>query len=212
MSQAHQPEALLLVSNNCPHCHRMKTQLEEKYKQGLLKHIDIINIEQNQAVADKYSVRSVPWLKLGDFVFSGALTSSELDDWIAACQQPGGDQTYLQNKLEQGNLDSVIDYISAKPSSLSALLEVLTDDELKMNVRIGIGAVVEHFAATPPLQQAIPLLRKLLSNSQGKNRADVCYYLALTGRDEVHDDLKLLLDDDDREVRDIAKDALSEIE
>lgn len=212
MSQARLPEVLLLVSSNCPHCHLMMTLLEQKYQQGLLSKLEIVNIEQNQAVAEKYSVRSVPWLKLGNFVFSGAMTASELDKWIDACQQTEGDQLYLQSNLEKGNLQGVIDYISEHPDSLSSLLRLLFEDTLKMNVRIGIGAVVEHFSGSSQLQQALPVIREILKDPQGENRADACYYLALTGHEDIKEDLQALLKDSNHEVRSIAEETLAELE
>lgn len=212
MSQAHKPTALLLVSDNCPHCHTMKNQLQHKLEQGLLETLDIVNIQHDQAVAERYAVRSVPWLRLGDFIFSGALTSSELDRWIRLSQQPSGDQFYLKNRLEEGNLQSAIDYLSEHSESLSGLFKLLSDDSLKMNVRIGIGAVIEHFEGTAQLQQAVSDIRDLLRDSHGHNRADACYYLSLTGLSDVKADLEALLNDNDPEVRSIAKESLNEMQ
>ena len=57
----------------------MMKQLSELLKEGVLGRLEMINIGSRPEVAAHYNVRSVPWLKVGELEFSGAMTRQEIE-------------------------------------------------------------------------------------------------------------------------------------
>jgi len=208
MKQTEQPDALLLVSSHCPFCHVLETLLRERMASGSLGALDIINIEQRPEVAQQHGVRSVPWLQLGDFVFDEAMTPAELDAWIAAAKAGGGQARYIGDLLEKGKLARAIAWIENGRATLKAVMPLLADPEAKINVRVGVGAILEHFEATPAIRAVVPDLIGLLQDKNPSNRTDACHYLALTHAGEAIEPLKKMLDDEDPQVREVARESI----
>jgi hypothetical protein len=211
MNKSEKPDARLLVSSHCPHCHALETLLRERMAKGVLGQLDIINVEQHPEVAQCYGVRSVPWLQLGDFIFDEALTPADLDGWIAHVNEGSGQPRYITYLLQHGKLAKAIEWIEQGKVSLKAVVPMLADTEAKMNVRIGLGAIVEHFEATAAIREIVPDLIALLDEANPAVRTDACHYLSLTHSREVIVPLQEMLDDEDEQVRQVAKESLEEL-
>lgn len=208
MSETKKPSVLLQISSRCPHCHALEALLRERMKKGLLGELDIINIEQSPEVAQQYRVRSVPWLRLGDFVFDEALTPAELDRWIERATGGSGQSQYIEYLLERGKLAKAIEWIEEGNATLKAVIPILSDPDAKMNVRVGSGAILEHFENTQVIREIIPDLIALLSDSHPAIRTDVCHYLSLTHSSDAVGPLEKMLDDEDSQVRVVARESL----
>ena len=78
----------------------------------------------------------------------------------------------------------------------------------KINVRIGIGVIMEEFEGTEILQGYVEQLGELSRHEHASVRADACHYLALTGSEIATDYLKVATNDENPEVREIAVDGL----
>jgi glutaredoxin len=208
MNQTDHPNALLLVSSRCPHCHALETLLRERMATGLLGKLEVINIDQTPEVAQQYGVRSVPWLRLGSFVFDEALTPAELDRWIEQAKQAGGQSRYIAHLLGTGRLVKAIEWIEAGNARLMAIMPLLADPDEKINVRAGVGAILEHFEDTPAIRALVPDLIALLQDSNPMIRTDACHYLSLTHCRDAIDPLKQLLEDEEPQVREVAAESL----
>ena len=127
MSKSIKPHALLLVSSHCPHCHALETLLRERMAKDLLGELDIINVEQRPEVAQRYGVRSVPWLQLGNFIFDEALTPADLDSWIEHVKEGRGQSRYVTYLLEHGKLAKAIEWIEQGNATLKAVIPMLSD-------------------------------------------------------------------------------------
>jgi HEAT repeat protein len=79
-------------------------------------------------------------------------------------------------------------------------------------VRLGIGAVLEELHGSGLAEIIIPDLGELARNGDALTRADACHFLSLIGGRQVVPWLRICLDDEDKEVREIAAEALAEIE
>lgn len=212
MKPANKPTALILVSTHCPHCHALEKLLHERMENGSLGELDVVNIEHSPEVAQQYGVRSVPWLRLGNFVFDEALTPADLDHWIEDTSKASGPARYIAYLLEKGKLNKAIEWIEAGNTTLAAILPVLQDPDVKINVRVGIGAILEHFEATNAIRAAIPALTAMLKDSNPTVRIDVCHYLSLTHSSEVIGSLKTMLDDEDEQVRQVANESIEALQ
>ena len=208
MSITNKPAALLLVSSHCPHCHALETILKERASKGLVGQLDIINVEQSPEVAQQYGVRSVPWLQLGHFIFDEALTPAKLDRWIGHVKEDSGQSDYLAYLLEHGKLAKAIEWIEQGNATLDVVIPVLEDKDTKINVRIGIGAVLEHFEDTQVIREIIPELIGLMQSDNPSIRTDACHYLSLTQSIDVVESLKKRLNDEDDQVREVARESI----
>lgn len=211
MNQSEKPKALLLISSLCPHCHALETLLHERMEKGILGEFKITNIEQSPEVAKQYSVRSVPWLCLGSFIFNEALTPAELDRWIALVQTSSGQSHYIEYLLERGQLIKAIEWIENNNASLQVVIPLLANPDTKMNVRVGVGAILEHFEDTQAIRDIVPELIFLLKDSNPSVRTDACHYLSLTHSMDVMESLKAMLDDADQQVREVAQESIEDL-
>ena len=80
MSQA--PSALLLIATGCQHCPSMLQSLSDLIKEGKIARLEIVNIVQDPERAQALNVRSVPWLKIGEYELIGLKTKTEILQWI----------------------------------------------------------------------------------------------------------------------------------
>jgi glutaredoxin len=212
MKQTAKPDALILVSTRCPHCHALETLVRERLAKGEIGGLDVINIEQHPEVAQQYGVRSVPWLQLGNFVFDEALTPADLDGWIEYAKEGSGQSRYIAYLLEHGKLVKAIEWLEKGNASLKAVIPILTDPDAKMNVRVGVGAILEHFEDTQAIREIAPGLIALLSDAHPAIRTDVCHYLSLMHASDAIEPLKKMLDDGDEQVRQVARESIEALE
>ena len=61
------PDALLLLTSQCPHCPTVLQGLGELVKKGLIGRLEVVNIVARPDIAKQYGVRKVPWFRLGEF-------------------------------------------------------------------------------------------------------------------------------------------------
>lgn len=199
---------MLLVTPGCAHCAAIKRILDKLLNEGLLAQVDIVDVTQHPAVAQQYAVKSVPWLKLGPIHLQGAHTESALRQWLALLDPSGSATPLLAHLLQTDALDQVIALIEQKPDLLPELLPLAADPHQDLKIRLGISAVFETFEGLPILQQMIQPLGTLASHEHARVRADAAHYLGLMHSPEAEPLLQQLALDADREVREIASDAL----
>ena len=75
------PEAVLLLSTQCPHCPTVLQGLSELVKQGVISRLEVVNINVRPEIAERHGIRSVPWVKIGDFELEGLHSPAELRRW-----------------------------------------------------------------------------------------------------------------------------------
>jgi glutaredoxin len=211
MCPTDQPNALLLVSSHCPHCHMLETLLQERLSNGVLGELSVINIEQSPDVAQKKGVRSVPWLQLGNFLFDEALTPIDLDRWIEHAKEGDGQANFIAYLLERGKLVKAIEWIDQGNTTLEAVVPLLVDTDAKINVRVGVGAILEHFEDTQSIRAIISDLISLLKNENPVVRTDACHYLSLTHSRDAIEPLRAMLEDEDQQVREVASESIEEL-
>jgi thiol-disulfide isomerase/thioredoxin len=203
--------ALLLVGTHCPHCPAVIMALSELVKAGELASIEIVNLEQRPDVAQQLNVRTVPWVKIGEFELEGLRSKAEFQQWITRARNAQGMQQYFEDLLAGGQVNKVVELINRDNAALQWVIELLRDADAKINLRLGIGVVMEEFASTQPFQQYIPTLEQLCQHEDARVRADACHYLALTENPSVVPVLQAMLNDANEEVREVAQDGLDEL-
>jgi thiol-disulfide isomerase/thioredoxin len=201
-------EAKLLIAPGCPHCATMMSLLGDLLKEGKIARLLMINIAEQPDEAAKHSVRSVPWLKLGEMELSGAHSRAELENIIDLSVSDDGQQRFLFEQLKNGRLDEVTEIIERDKSQLADLVGLLKGEEVPMTVRIGVSAILEGFQEKPAaLKDILPDLLELSESSDETVRADACHFLSLEGSEAAKKRLLECVKDDSAMVREVAEES-----
>ncbi len=206
------PDALLLLTTRCPHCPTVLQELAELVKEGIIGRLEAVNIAARPDIAAEHGVRSVPWIRLGEFELQGLYSATELRHWAERAGSAQGMADYYADLLKQGQLPAVLHAVQKNPCRLSTLLLLAEAPDTELTVRIGVSAVVEHFADSETLRAQLPGLFELGRHSNPRVRADACHFLALTRSPDALAALQDLSEDPERAVRDVARDSLEELQ
>jgi thiol-disulfide isomerase/thioredoxin len=205
------PDALLLLTSQCPHCPTVLKALSELVKQGVIGRLEAVNIQAHPETAEKYGVRSVPWVKLGDFELEGLHSPTELKQWAERAGSETGLAEYYADLLKQGQLPKVLVAVHRQPRHLAALLLLAENPDTELTTRIGVSAVLEDFAGSKQLRDHLPAFLELSRHQDPRVRSDACHYLVLTQSAEAVGPLEALSNDPERAVREVARDCLAEL-
>jgi thiol-disulfide isomerase/thioredoxin len=203
---------LMFIGQHCSYCGPMMQILTELMKAGELSQLEIVNIEKDPQRAAELSVRSVPWLQIGPFELPGARTKKELQLWIKRASSDEGMKEYLEEVLSEGNIASAKKLVSRDARALVAVIRLMADPEAKINIRLGVGVLIEDMAESDMFATVTPLLIDYLSDTDPRIRGDACHYLSLTKNKDFIPQIEKLLSDESAEVREIAEDSLEELD
>ncbi len=205
------PAVLMLMSRQCTYCGPMMQALTELMKGGQIAELRIVNIESSPEVAVRLGVRSVPWLRIGPFELLGSRSKQEMLLWIERSSSSAGFKTYLDEVLSEGKLEYASRLLESYPQALETIIEMMADPEAKINVRLGVGVLIEDMAESVEFKAVIPRLIDYLSSKDARIRGDACHYLSLTRDVSLIPLIERLLSDESEEVREIAQDSLDEL-
>ena len=206
------PDALMLLGTHCPHCPDVLQGLRELIKSGELGSLEVVNIEQRPELAKQLGVRSVPWVRIGLFELEGLHTRADYRRWAQCAGTEQGMAAYLNELLSAGKIEPAVTLIDKDHGHFVALLVLLKDPDTTLNVRVGIGAVMEHLQAGELLRSMVISLGELTLHADARVRSDACHYLGLSGSQKALPFIRPLLDDPSDEVREIAQDTLELLE
>jgi hypothetical protein len=211
MSPTSPPDALLFVAPGCPHCGAVLEGLGALVKEGAVGRLEVVNVAVQPDRAAELGVKTVPWTRIGPFELEGALPPGELRRWAQSSDSIDGMAAYFLLLLKNGRRGKVEEMARREPQRLLALVRLLEDTETTMAVRLGIGAVLEELQGAGLTEVMIPGLGALTWHEDPHTRADACHFLSLIGGAAVVPYLQARLDDEDREVREIAAEVLEEL-
>jgi len=206
------PAALLLLSSSCPHCPAALQILGDLVKAGRLGRIEVVNVAVHPEVAAALGVRSVPWVRIGPFELAGLRGREELESWVERATSGEGMADYFHTLLRDGELAKARAMIEAQPELLAALLPIVANPDASMNVRIGASVIFEGQAESAALRALLPRLAELAGHGDARVRSDACFYLGLSKAAAARPALEACLVDAAAEVREIAAEALAELE
>jgi hypothetical protein len=213
MTRTDVPDAELLIAEGCPHCPAALQTMTDLLKGGRLGRLTVINLSRHPEEGESRGVRGVPWLRIGPFELAGAYQSAELAEWVDRAGTESGLAAYLREQLEQGELDRVTALCERDASMLRPLLGLAADPDTPFAVRIGIGAVLEHLGPLGLLDGLVNDIDRVLGHSEHSQvRADAAHFLGLTGASEARPALDRLADDAEASVREVATEALEQLD
>jgi hypothetical protein len=201
-------DALLLIGPGCPHCPGVLEALGNLIKEGVVGTLEVVNVAIHPQRATAVGTRTVPWVRIGLFELEGALTPDELRLWAERASEASGVGAYLSHLLENQRLDKALALIRATPSILDDLVTLLEQEDTPLVVRIGVGAVMEELEGSGLLNQIFEQLVRLTQAPEPNLRADACHYLALSANPDATPVFRRLLQDEDPDVREIARESL----
>lgn len=206
------PDALLFIAPGCPHCPMVMQGLSELVKQALIGKLTVINVAAHPEQAAEYGVRAAPWLRLGPFTLTGAHSPAELRQWVDWASGEEGAAHYVEHLLKEGGYKQAVTFITEDTGRLKSLLAIVANPSANIEVRLGVSALLEAYTNAPELQNLLPQLAELTRHADHRVRADACHLLGLTGIAAARSYVKACLDDAEEEVREIAQDAMEELE
>lgn len=126
------------------------------------------------------------------------MTKSELREMIA-------------DYMEKGFLENIIDMFKHDSDLYSLVADLMRDERIR--VRLGIAALVETLSVEDNgnIKKAMPNLLKYLKDDNPVVRGDMAYLLGIIGGEESIPYLLPLLNDTDSNVREIARESITEI-
>lgn len=201
----------MLLGPHCPHCAAELNSLSELVKQGVIAQLQVVNLGEKPEVAAELDVRTVPWVRIGEFELAGLHTETELRAWAELSGSEQGMTRYFEQRLGEGEVKQVLALIARKPGLLHALIGLVSDPEAKINARLGAGVIFEEYQGKPELLELVPGLGELTRHPDPRVRSDACHYLSLTHDASVREYIEPLLDDDHAEVREVAEESLAEL-
>jgi len=207
-----QPDALMLLGPDCPHCPAVLEGLSALVKQGVVGRLEIVNIAMRPQVAQSLGVRGVPWVRIGPFELHGAYTAAELRAWAQRAGSREGMADYLRELLEEGRRGDALQMLHRERGRLPALVSLLADPEADITVRLGADSLLEEFAGTDELADLVDELGELSRHAEPRLRADACHYLSLTRDARAVPYLRERLSDEAADVREIAEESIQAIE
>ena len=206
------PEATLLLGTHCPHCPAVLHSLSELVKKGEISQLHAINIEAAPEIAQKYGVRSVPWIKIGDYVLTGLQPLDALKQRIEWSNDKSELLGKFDHMLSNGEADQVTASINADNAQFDVIMKLLADPATILSTRIGIGVVMEDFEGTDLIKSRLNELAKLLDSGDSRIRADAAHYLSLTHLDDAIPYLKAHQNDTDQEVKEVIEDSIESLQ
>jgi HEAT repeat protein len=202
------PDALLLIATTCPHCPAVLQAMGNLVKSGAVASVEVVNVAAAPERAQALGVRSVPWLRLGPFEFEGAHSEAELRTWAERAGTPGGMSAYLAELLRTGRRELAAKATRRDPQTLFALIDLLADPDADITVRLGADSIMEELKGSALLLEALDRLAALSRHAEPRLRGDACHYLGLTGSPAAIPHLRARLDDENADVREIARESL----
>lgn len=202
------PSAIFLLGTHCPHCPSVLQHLNHLIKKGDLSQLTIVNIESSPETAQKYGVRSVPWVKIGDYTLTGLQPLDALEQrvrWVKNNYRLLGDYDHM---LSTGKAQQVVESINADNQHLDVIMTLLADPATVLSTRIGIGVVMEELEGSDLLRLQLEKLGNLLESDDNRVRADVAHYLSLTHSKQAIKYLQKHSGDPDKEVNEVIEDSL----
>ncbi len=206
------PDVLLFITPGCPHCATVMQGLSERVKQALIGKMTVVNVAAHPEQAAEYGVRAAPWLRLGPFTLTGAHSPAELRQWAERANGEEGTAHYVEHLLKQGGHKQAAAFIDADTQRLKPLLAIVADPGARLEVRLGVSALLESHANSPSLQNLLTQLAELTRHTDHRVRADACHLLGLTGSAAARTYVETCLNDAHEEVREIAAEAMEELE
>lgn len=205
------PDAEVLIASGCAHCPAVLQALTDLIKEGLISELRVSNIVTDPSRAQELGVRTTPWTRIGPFTLPGNYSPKELRHWAEQAGSEEGIAEYVRTHLKDGELKQIETFFADHPEWLKLVISLLEQEDLEIQVRLGLDAILEGLAGSETLQALIPGFTRLAEHDSAQIRGDATHYLALSGDPTVRPALEKRLEDDSPDIREIAREGLDQL-
>ena len=204
------PDVLFLMASGCPcpHCSNVLQGLTQLVHEGTIGRLEVVNVTAFPDRAEVLGVDTIPWVRIGPFELEGMLSLAELREWLGRKDNEEGMAAYFEYLLASGRREKVVRIVRRQPERMSALIRLLGGGKTTLHVRLGIGAVLEELQGTEAVRSVVQELGRPTTHGDARVRGDACYLLTFTHTTEAVPYLTACRQDLDKDVREIAKEAL----
>lgn len=201
----------MYLSETCPHCSQVLQSLTDLLKAGNFASLKLLNISHHPQQAQALNIKNLPWVKIGPFEIEGLSPVHEYANWARLVNTTEGLCHYLKLLLETGQLKKAEYVVESEELGFDALITLLADGEANITVRTGASAILEAHEGSKMLEQAMPVIARMLKSDKANIRADACYFLGLTHNPVAISKLKPMLQDENSQVYELAHESIEKL-
>lgn len=212
MNQLQPVNALLLTLPSCAVCPQIRKLLKQLQQEQLIAKLQEFSLAEHPELAETHQVRNLPWYRIGEYEFSGLQTLHELRDWALRASNHEDDLShYLEQLIQQGDLDQLEKQVAKYHSARQILWQWLLDPDTELQTRLALSVVTEALLSQQDwLEASRSSLYQLASPPNLRLATDGCFYLSLTNDEACHALLQQLADSDQAEHAAIAREVLED--
>jgi glutaredoxin len=203
----------VMVSPTCPHCPTVVGLVNQLAIASAYLEVTIVDITFFPKFAQKYNIRAVPTLVIGEQEqLVGNISEDLLVDKLTNQSPATFHPDSFRKIIKEGDAEKLAGMMVADGDVYVRALELLADPD--WSVRMGMMVVLEEVAKLRPdlLQRVYPYVVDLLDHGDANQRGDMAYLLGLIGDANVLGPLKMLLNDKNSEVAEAAFEAVQQIQ
>ncbi len=207
-----QCKLLLIISQECPFCTQLLSDLLPHIKSGVLPRVEILNASTDPELYKKFEIEYVPYIKLDSIILQGELTVPDILTWKNKMGTDSFARDYIAYLIRENQLKPITSYIKQHPESLALLIDILAEDSLSFENRLGIGVVLEELQEEMSFEFILDQLVRLLNHDEANLRGDACHYLGMCKNLDVLEHLKSrLLIEEEEDVREVLEDVIADL-
>ncbi len=205
-------EIITFVAQFCPHCAKVVEKVNGIAIANPSIKSYIIDVSLFPEFAQKYEVMSAPTVLINKKIkLVGDIPENELVEWLIKSNTDYR-LDYFVKLLNDGRIDEVEAILVENPEDIEVLGEVLKRSEIM--AKVGAMVLLERlFKKKPESVERVKLkIRELLYDSNSNVKQDAALILGKIGDSSDIPFLEKLLESENEEVKDAAKEAIEEIE
>jgi glutaredoxin len=202
----------VMMSPTCPHCPLVVGLVNQLALASSYLEVSIVDVALFADHAQQYGVRAVPTVVIdGQDQLVGDISEEILVDNLTNRDPSSFHPETFKKIIKEGDAERLAGMMVAESDLYSGALELLSDPD--WSVRMGMMVVLEGVAERSPdlVRNAYPLLLKLLDHEDRNQRGDAAYLLGLIGDASALEHLEMLLNDENPEVAEAAREAVEQI-
>ena len=202
----------VFMSPGCPHCPAVVGLVHRLALASTYLEATVVDVTLFADYGQKYGIRSVPTVVIdGQDQLVGTISEDLLVDKLAKSDPSSFHPDSFKKIIKEGDAERLAGMMVADGDLYSGSLELLADPD--WSVRMGMMVVLEGVAERSPdlVQRAYPYILDLLEHEDDNQRGDTAYLLGLIGDASVMDRLKVLLNDANPQVVEVAFEAVQRI-
>ena len=199
----------LFVSEGCTLCPSMQAVFSRLFELGEISALEVFDISEQSALAQRYSIRSVPFYRIGELSYSGVRSEQEIRALLQQNEQARLTE-WMTAQLREGELTSVENKVLQSMMARAVLVDLLESEDTELVVRIGLSAVIETLAPQRFFDSFVDRFILLSEHPEPRIAIDALYYLQLISTPQTLQQLDKLAKQPDSEIAIQAQELLLE--